>query len=636
MRTHLLIVITALFLMTPSANMAQPRENVDMTLPPVVVTATRVAVPEQEVGKSVTIVTSENLEQPKPRTLPEALQDVAGIRIQQSGGPGSRQTINIRGVGPRYTQILINGLPVRDAAAPQGDALEFMSDILVEDIEQIEVVRGASSTLYGSDSIGGTINLITKNGTKDSEYYGAFEGGSLSTLQETLGARGQFQAFQYSLTAKRINSKGIDAHDDYKNTSFAGSFGSNVTKDFSFMVYLKYSDATLDLNNSPVMENGILIKDEDDPDDTKDQKLFNGSINIAHQLSQGLDYSVKVGYVTTDRKVTSGPESDEMGYGSTSTFTGKTLNTDVQVNYRLNDANLLTLGGEYETEQFDQKIGDIKETPDTSRYAAYLQDSLSLGALSLVPGVRYMDHDTVGDRFDWEVSTSYLIGESGMRLHGHIGTGFRAPSLYELYGKALFGDQLFIFGNPELEPEESLGFDVGLELAESDNASRLDVTYFSNDFDQIIAFESDGYKNVSGGKSSGVEVETQMDLSESLSIGSSYTYTKTEDANGNEFMGVPKHTVGANITYRILEQLTANLSVTFRSSQKTPIYDPLTYSSVTYQEDGYTKADLVMTYDFSQKVKLWTRIENLLDTNYTENGFKTPGMGVYGGVKLTL
>jgi vitamin B12 transporter len=408
--------------------------------------------------------------------------------------------------------------------------------------------------------------------------------------------------------------------------------GTSVTFQF------KYTDAESDLNNSPGILDGVLVKDEDDVDDSKTKTLVSSGLVIDQDVSENLDYTIKVGYVDVDREFIFGPEGDEFGFGSNTTYAGNTLNAEIQANYSLNDVHVYTFGYEYEAEEFEQILGDKKDTPSATRHAVYLQDSVALSndMLNIVPGIRYMDHDQVGDRFDWEVSASYLIENTGLRFHGHVGTGFRAPSLFELYGASVFGSMLSEFGNEDLDPEESLGWDVGVEMTAFEEKLRIDTTYFSNTFDKIIDFGTDGYENVDGGESRGIEVEASLMPSENLTVSGMYTYADTEDANGNQFFGSPKHEAGANVIYRVLDNLTANVALTVRGKEDIPLFDSTTFMSERFENDGFTKVDLGLKYAVSDNISVWARAENLLDEEYTIGGYNAPGRSFYGGVKWVM
>ena len=630
------LVVVGLFF-APGITLAQETEEV--TLEPVVVTATRIAIPLEDVGKAVTVVTSDQIQtEQKTASLADVLQSVPGVTVEQQQGRGGMALIRIRGLSSQYTQILIDGLPVRDASDPQGAAVEFMNDALVENIERIEVVRGASSTLYGSDSVGGTINIITKKGTAAPEFFASFEGGSLATYQETAGARGLLGIVNYAVTGKRSDSKGLTAHDEYAETAVSGKFGVDFSPETAFAAQLKYTVSTKDLNVDPQMVNGVFIPAQDDPDDTKKKTLFSSGLSFRNRLSENFDYTLKLGYVHVDRKFTFGPAGDEAGFGSDTTYAGQTLNADIQTNYRLNRANLLTVGYGYESEKFDQEIGDRKDTPNASQQALYLQDSLMFlnEAVSLTPGVRYMNHDQAGSRTDWEISASYKLAESGVRLHSHVGTGFRAPALYELYGASIFGSQLFEFGNKNLKPEESLSWDAGIEIKALEARLRVNAAYFRNTFSRIIGFGTNGYENVDGGESSGVEFEAVYEPTAELTLTGTYTYTRTEDANGEKFYDMPEHRFSAKLNYEFAAQFTANLGVTVTGQEDLPLFDNTAFTVERYVNDGHAKVDAGVNYAYSKHFDVWARVENLLNAAYNLGGYDAPGISFYGGIKATL
>jgi len=615
------------------------QESIEITIDePIVVTATRVEIAVEQVGKTVTIVTAEQLEDQQATSLVDALQSIPGLLVRQQRGPGGLTLIKIRGLDSEYTQILIDGLAVRDPSDPQGAAGEFMNDVMIENIDRIEVVRGSSSTLYGSDSVGGTINIITKKSNAPLGAFASFEGGSMAIYQEAAGIHGIAGMLNFSLTGKRVDSDGIDDHDAYGETSLAGGLGLDLPMGASLAAQFKYADAESDLNNSPGILNGVLVKDEDDVDDSKTKTFFSSGLVLDQDVSERFDYMAKIGYVDVERQFTFGPEGDEFGFGSETTYAGNTLNAEAQANYSLNEEHLLTLGYEFESEEFEQVLGDKKDTPNATRHAVYFQDSIALmnEMFNIVPGIRYMNHDQVGDRFDWEVSVSSLVEDAGLRFHGHVGTGFRAPSLYELYGASIFDATLYEFGNKELEPEESLGWDLGVEVTAFEEMLRVDATYFSNTFDKIIDFGSVGYENVDGGESRGVEMEAAFTPVEQLTVSGTYTYVNTENADGEKFYGVPEHEFGANLHYWVLENLTANATVTVRGKEDIPLFDSTTFMSERYENDGFTTLDLGLKYAISKNFTVWGRVENLLDEEYTIGGYTAPGRSVYGGIKWVM
>ncbi len=174
------------------------------------------------------------------------------------------------------------------------------------------------------------------------------------------------------------------------------------------------------------------------------------------------------------------------------------------------------------------------------------------------------------------------------------------------------------------------------KLFEDVNIVNVDLTYFRTDFDKLITFGTEGYENVDGGQSQGIEFEVRCAPVNNLTLIGSYTYTDAEDSDGNTFLGVSDHEIGVTAHYHFLEKWNAHVRGIYRSDHDIAVYDSTTYSSVRCTEDGDLKVDAGVDYAMLDSLKLWGRVENLLDREYTENGFTTPGISFYGGIRLQM
>ena len=250
-------VVTWSFGSLPAKADASPPEQVP--LPPVTVTATLLPTPVSEVGSSVTVITSQDIEQKQERTLPEVLFDVPGLNVVQTGSPGGQTSVFIRGANSNHTKVLIDGLDVSDPSA--GDAFDF-SQILASSIDRVEVLRGPERGLYGSDAIGGVINIITKAGSGSPHVYGALEGGSFDTFNQTTGLSGSTNRFTYNfdfshyhsgstdVTPSGIVPPGTPLNPDYcDNRTFSTKLGAQLTDNFDVGAVLRYVDTDLNSTN---------------------------------------------------------------------------------------------------------------------------------------------------------------------------------------------------------------------------------------------------------------------------------------------------------------------------------------------------------------------------------------------------
>ncbi len=176
------------------ADDSQPSPSID--LPPVVVSATRVPTPEDQIGSSVTVITADEIAQKQARTLPDVLAEVPGMNVVQTGGPGGTTSVYMRGTNPNHTKVLIDGIDVGDPSSIDG-SFDF-SQILASDIERVEILRGPQSGLYGSDAIGGVIDIVTKKGSGPAQFTGTVEGGSFGTFNQTAAVSGSIARFNYA------------------------------------------------------------------------------------------------------------------------------------------------------------------------------------------------------------------------------------------------------------------------------------------------------------------------------------------------------------------------------------------------------------------------------------------------------
>ena len=248
----LLVVHTDLASAADSDALAEP-----VALPTVVVTPTRLPTPESEVGSSITVITEEEIQRKQERTLPDALKDVPGLNVVQTGGPGGTTSVFIRGANSNQTKVLIDGI---DATDPATGTFNF-EHILTWDIERVEVVRGPQSGLYGADAIGGVINIITKKGSGPAQFAGSLEGGSFGTLNQNARVSGAADRFNYyfdfahfhtsdtPVTPSDLVPPGRSIQGDaYDNKTFSARFGANITDNLDLGLVARYLDTFLALH----------------------------------------------------------------------------------------------------------------------------------------------------------------------------------------------------------------------------------------------------------------------------------------------------------------------------------------------------------------------------------------------------
>lgn len=602
---YLSIVLAAVFSCQPAYAQLE-------TLDPVVVTATRTSTPLSQLGSSVTLITREEIEEKQQSQVLDVLRSVPGITVVQSGPVGGQTSVLMRGTDNRHTLILIDGVEFRDASLIGGGA--NLANINTDNIERIEIVRGPQSVIYGSDAIGGVINIITRKGTEGVHGYASVEGGSYNSWTETAGVALGAERVKASFALSNSESDGFSSLNEKDGFKEKDSYSN---RSISMNVAAEMSDAfTLNLNlNRVEAENDF--DDSWTPADSDIATASEETTARAEGVMLLLDGKLKsiVGIADTEiSRTTSGSNAwDNYKYE------GSVTKLDLQNVLSLNRNQTFVLGFETEKEDYESSYGD---QGDVRNKAAYLQDQLTIGDFAAALGVRYDNHSAFGDETTWRIAPTYLLRQTNTRLMASAGTGFKAPSLYQLYSS---------FGDPTLDPEKSLGFDVGLEQAFYDNKINLTVAWFYNDIEDYIDWDSVNFKyqNVKELKTRGVESTIEWFPAGFIDMALGYTYTDTEDENGENKARIPLHkaTVNVNLYPTAALQLNANV-----------IY-------VGKRDDGaaaetlgeYTVVNLAMSYQLNEALKLFGRIDNLFDEEYEEAaGYGTAGLSGYAGLKFSF
>ena len=607
------------------------------TVEEVVVTATRIEIPASEVGSSVTVIPGSQIEEQQKSTVLEVLRTVPGLNVVKRQGATS---VFMRGAKSEHTLVLIDGIEMNDPISP-GRAFDF-SYLTVDNIERIEIIRGPQSTLYGSDAIGGVINIITKKGKGAPGGFVSAEAGSYNTFSEKAGISGGSSLANYSLGISRLDTDGISAadkddgnHEDdgLENTEVSARVGITPGDGFDLDVLLRWIDTDADIDNSGGPGG-------DDPNYTTQTRQLYFRSQASLVLLDDL-WEQKLGFSLTDyrREGHNDTDADHLDDLSRDSYDGKIVKFDWQHNLYLHETNILTLGVETEEEKggsdyYSESVWGpysstfAEETARTNGY--YLQDRITLwDSLFTTLGARVDDHSRFGTQTTYRVTTAYRIRQTGTTIKGSYGTGFKAPTLYQLYS---------VYGDETLDPEESIGWDVGIEQTISGGIVTVGATYFNNNFDDLIDYDTglSKYVNITEARSQGVELFAALVPMDDLTLRASYTYTDTQDkATGEDLLLRAKNRFGLNVNYRLLERANVNLEITYAGKRYDNDFS--TWPATLVSLDPYTLVNLAASYDLTGNIQLFSRVENLFDEEYEEvNGYGTAGVSAYGGLKVTF
>lgn len=610
-----------------------------VTLDEVVVTATRTPTTNAQVGgSSVTVITAQEIEAKQQLTVEEVLKSTPGLTVVSNGGLGTNTSVFIRGADSKNTLVLVDGIMFNDPSEANRGA--NLANLTTDNIERIEIVRGPMSVLYGSNATAGVINIITKKGIGRPGYYLGGEAGSYGTWKSYGGASGSEERFNYALNLSRTESQGFSTADDkndriphangttsekdgWRNSTFSGKVGFSLTPVFDVSAVARYMDSRVDLD-SPV--SGYLQDNRvgSPKDKYIDSKELLSKFNL-HNKFMDKQLDADLYYQHT------GKERDIITDSGRSFYNGDSSEVGWQGTVTPFKANTVTLGLSYFAEQMDSS-GDAtvidKQTANVT--SSWLQDQISLGeSMNVVVGARLDDHDRFGSAETYRISPSYMFAATGTTLKGAYGTGFRAPSLFELYAPT--------YGNSALEAEKSTGWDAGIEQELLGEKLTIGITYFQTTFDNLIQFDSTTSKYIQAtgeSTSQGVESFVRLNPSRSLEVTLAYTYTDTEDAKGTRLTRRPLNKASLSTAYRFSEKLRTNVELIWFDERDENATAKDKNGNRVYTLAPYTLVNLAGSYALTASLDVYGRIDNFFNEQYEEAwSYATPGLSCYGGLK---
>lgn len=612
------LVLIAVTTKVSSAEETSPEEI--PTLPPVFVTATRTEVPLRETAASVTVIDRKTIEEKHLVTVAEALREVPGLDVVAQGGLGATTAVFTRGTNSAHTLVLVDGVPVND---PNSGAFDF-SNLTVDNIERIEVIRGPQSTLYGSDAIGGVIQIFTKKGEGSPTTTLSLEAGAYYTFRENAGVSGSTERSDYSLSASRIDNRGFsraDRHagnpedDGYDNATFSTRLGFDLTEKTRIEWIARYTDSESDLDGcDPV----TFVCPVDNLNFVQKSKQGVTALNLATTFLEGWKQELKLGYHTNQLRLS---DPDPIDVFNNSKFDASRKWLDWRHDLALGSRDLLTVGYAYESERGESE-GSFDEATVTNAFYAFNQFRPLPFILNL--GVRYDDNNRFGHETTYKVETAYLMEATGSKVRAAYGTGFHGPTIVDLFFPCC--------GNPDLEPEKSKSFEAGLDQSLWSERFRVAATYFQNRIEQLIVFDFTQSipLNVARAKITGWEFELSGKPMESVNLSANYTLMNTLDENtGEELVRRPRHKATGSVSVRPVDPLRLVLQVIYVGKR----FD---FGSPSPMSD-YALAHLAGTYTVNKNLAFSGRLENLFDRKYQEvTGYGTAGFSGYGGVKVTF
>ncbi|MTJ83853.1 MAG: TonB-dependent receptor [Telmatospirillum sp.] len=603
----------------------------------VVISATRLPTPVSEVASSVTVVTAEEIEARQERTLHDVLQDIPGLVNPSYGGPGTQVYLFTRGTNVNHTKILVDGIDMSDPSQSDGSA--NLATVLAGDIERVEMLRGPQSGLYGSDAIGGVLNIITRKGEGPLKLTASVEGGSFATFNQNASASGSEGRFHYALNLAHFSTQAerVQPDDavkpgarrlDYTNDNKAasGKFGADLTDSLDVGLVFKAAASgltNLSDNRSGKTGLGYMGTGHNYQEDrqfmtrgTLHQTLWDGAFEQTLGLAEAVERRHYA--YSSDQKKTP------------SVYGGNRTKIDWQGNIRVIDGHVITLGAEREMTAISDLIPQ-KFTTNTGNTAGYaqLQSKFDPHFVNTV-SIRHDDNDTFGGANTYRLAPAILLPETDSKIKASMGTGFHAPSLDQLYHSY---PSMNFFANPNLRPEKSLGWDAGFEQGLVNGRVQFGSTYFHNNIRNMIVSGINPlgvytYSNVSTAVTKGLESFISVNPLEGLTLRADYTRLLTDNTmTRRALVERPKNKLGASAIWQAGDNLRLSVNVTGMTDS---------YSYYYLRTAGWWTADVAADYQIGPHLSVFGRIDNMFDREYAEmRGYLAPRRGVFGGIKIT-
>lgn len=616
-----------------------PAFAAEETIDDILVTANRIEQPRAKVGDAVTVLDAETVRASQKTSLAELLSTTVGVTMSRNGGPGAAGALRIRGAESDQTVVLIDGVKLNDPSSP-GGGYNF-GNLLTSDFARVEVLRGPQSTLWGSQAIGGVINIVTPlpQGPLSGEV--SAEGGSRDTALVRARVESGNDRYAWRVGGNYLTTDGVSAlapeaggreDDGYRNVGFHARGIYHLTDNADLEVRSNWNRGRTEFDGYT----NAGFSDTDQYGYTEEWVSYAG---VSHSALDGrLRNRVGFSYTDTDRDDYSPAAFVPHTYNSI----GRNERWEYQGSWEANQYLTTVFGAE--SERSKMRITDTyAPPPNQSGYvsqldSAYLQFSLTpIEVLNLTAGLRYDDHDTYGDHTTARFSAAWALGEN-TTLRANYGEGFKAPTLYQLYSP---------YGNLQLNPEEAEGWDAGIEQRLFADTLTLSATYFERDTTNMMDFfdcflvESPEctlqpygyYVNTQKTKADGVELALQASLGERANFSANYTHMEAKNATpghfnfGNLLARRPKETANAQLSYAWPADITTTAAVQYVGSS----FDN---AGNTVDLDSYTLVDLRAAWQVTQSLELIARIENLFDETYeTAAGYGVMGRTAYAGLR---
>ena len=606
----------------------------------IVVTPTRSEESIDGTTSAVTVFSANAIEEGKIQevNIKDLIVDSPGVDIVQSGSFGEPVSVFTRGTNSGQTQIMIDGVRVYDPIATNG-AFD-LAHLTLDNLGRIEMVNGPQSVLYGSDAMGGVMNIITKKGSGNPKVSFLSSGGTYGSYREAFESSGKINDFSYSFGVSRFDTQGISklkkfsGNDPYGNTSVSVRTDYDLNAQNTVGLIGRFTDAKFHYDSE--------FKSSHDPDLIGKEKQIFLSNYIESQLNDYWKQKLQLSYMGNFRRDADDKDPQNPDDYLRDWYNGENYQLDWQHTIKAAKFDSIVAGFDYQREsgsyyRYQEYLGGSSETnfseKTTNTKGYYLQNLINIDEVfHLNTGIRLDDHSTFGLAKTYKVDTSYLF-KTGTKIKGGWGTAFKAPTLYQLYALA---DPWFGGGNPNLEPEKSTTYEIGVEQNILNDLVDFGVTYFHTDTKNLIdavyhpdTWITDQYTNIGKARVFGYESVLTVKPIKEFKFELGYTWQKTENMDtGDALLRRPKNKCYFKIQYIPITKLELGLKFNYVGKRE---------DSGNLALKAYTKVGLDANYKLKANAEIFASVDNIFDESYEQiKGYNEPGRTFLGGVKFTF
>jgi len=642
-----LLLSSALALVWPA------HAQVPTTVPETVVTATRIPTPQDRVPAAVTVITRQDIEERGYRTLAEALVSTPGVRLVQSGGIGQQASAFVRGAASRQVLVLLDGVPLNDPSEPNG-AFNFGNELL-GDIERIEVVRGPASTLYGSGAVGGVVNMITRRAPPNTplQVFGQGGLGTQRTVEGNLGAAGSTERWNWMAMGQGLSTRGWDAtaprfnantgeRDSFTGAAATARIGFRPDANSLIQGLVRWRENQTGLDNVPF----------DDPNNEITDRMLYGQLQAETTLLDGAwTTGLRASFTGTNRRNLNLADLMQP-VAQDDTFRGDRQAYEWANIVRLPDAGSVrdigfTFGVVHALESADSRAGALPFQTTTDASTRFTTFNLGAQArffdrLDVQAGISQEEAQDYNGFTAWRLGATLALPEINSRLIAAAGTAYKAPSLFQRYGRI----GTTFRGNPNLRPEDSFGWEIGFESDIPAFGNRAfataGATWFRTSFNNLINFNA-GFstlENIEKATAQGAELFLTLRPTGWLELYGGWTILEAQDQAGNPLPRRPRNVATANA--RIAwDRLVVVPEVLFTGPALEGAFASYLNDGSSVMVPAYNKAgtvwNLTANYAVTREVTIYAQGRNLTNSRFEPaNGYVIPGRSAVAGVRFVF